>query len=77
MFTILPITWESPDVSVSAEDISENYLETGGVFRPEEAFLVCNGNGTFSLYIERQFVMYIDETHEFLSWLPIRERNDE
>ncbi|MCL2386634.1 MAG: M56 family metallopeptidase [Defluviitaleaceae bacterium] len=77
MFTILPAFWDASGVYVSAEYLMEDYLETGGISRPEEAFAIDNGDGTFSLYFDGQFVEYVDDTHPFLSWLPIRTRDDE
>jgi len=74
MITILPATWESPYVTVTVEDLTEDYLETGGVFRTEEAFVVDNGDGTFSLYVGGQFVEYVDDTHDVVNWLPVRRR---
>jgi len=74
MFTVLPAFWESPDVSVIAEDLAEDYLETGGTLRVEENFAVDNGDGTFSIYKEGQFMWDVNEDNELLFFLPIRER---
>jgi len=71
---ILPATWESPYVDVLAECLTEEYQETGGVSAPDEAYLVDNNDGTFSLYIEGQYMETVDSTHEMLNWLPIRQR---
>jgi len=76
MFTILPAFWRSPDVSVATENLTDDYRETGGILVPVEAFAVDNGDGTFSIYIDGQFQMHVDDTHEFLNWIPIRERSD-
>ena len=73
-FIILPTTWESPYVTVVAEDLAEEYSETGGVYRPDEAYLVDNSDGTFSLYIGGEFRGYVDYTSDMLNWLPIRQR---
>lgn len=70
-FTILPAFWESPDVPVSAETFTEEYSEGGGVFRPEDIFIVDNKDGTFSLYIDGQFAVNIDATNEMINLLPI------
>ena len=76
MFIILPAFWESPDVPVAAEDFGElrEYREDGGILRAEENFLIDNSDGTFSLYIDSQFVRYIDETNEIFNLLPIYAR---
>jgi len=75
MFTILPAFWESPDISMIAENFRGEYSESGEIFMAGENFFVNNGDGTFSLYIDGQFVGYADDTHEAINWLPIRERN--
>ena len=74
MFVILPISWESPDVLVSAESFTEEYSEGGGIFRSDESFVVDNGDGTFSLYIDGQFVKYMTGIGENFRFLPVRER---
>ena len=71
MFTILPAFWESPDIVVTTEDFNWEYRECGDVSRAEENFIIKNNDGTFSLYINGQFVEYIDDTHEFFNWLSI------
>jgi len=77
MFTILPAFWESPEISVCVDNFMGEYPEDGGIFRSEEVFVIDNGDGTFSFYIEGQFIMYIDDTHEFLDWIPIRTRDSD
>jgi hypothetical protein len=77
MFTILPAFWESPYVSLTPENFMEACREGEDVLRAEENFLIDNGDGTFSLYIEGQFVKYTDATNENIHWLPIRERNND
>jgi len=77
MFIILPAFWESPDVCEPADVFTENYKEGGRIFRSEEPFIVDNGDGTFSFYIDGNFVGYIDNTHEAFAWIPIREREDD
>jgi hypothetical protein len=74
MFTIHPAFWDAFDVPVSAEVFTEEYNEGGGIFKAEENFLIDNGDGTFSLYINGQFVIYTDETNENINWFPIRTR---
>jgi beta-lactamase regulating signal transducer with metallopeptidase domain len=74
MITILPAFWESTDIPVSAEDFLSEYREAGGIFRPDVNFIINNTDGTFSLYINGQFVEYIDETYELFNWLPVYKR---
>jgi hypothetical protein len=74
MFTILPAFRESPDVPVPVEDFMEIYNEDEGAFKAGEVFLVDNGDGTFSYYVDGQFVMYVDDSHEIINWVPIRTR---
>jgi hypothetical protein len=74
MFTILPIFWESPDIQVSTRDFVWEDSEYGDVFRVGENFLVDKRDGTFALYIDGQFVRYIDESNEIINLLPIRAR---
>lgn len=71
MFTILPATWAPPDVPITEDFMGEYSV---GIFRTAEIFLVDNGNGIFSLYINGAFVEYLDDTHDFLNWVPIRVR---
>jgi len=77
MLTILPAFWESPDVPVSIENFNWEESEHLDIFRVEENFLVDNGDGTFSFYIDGQFVMYIDNTHDIFSVLPILARDSD
>ena len=74
-FTILPAFWIPTDVPV-AEDFTDEYREYGEIFIAGENFIVDNSDGTFSLYIEGQFVMYVDDTRDVFNWLPIREREE-
>jgi beta-lactamase regulating signal transducer with metallopeptidase domain len=73
MFIILPAFWESPYVATSAESFIDACRDDDGVFRAEENFLVDNGDGMFSLFIDGQFAMYVDSSFEMFNWLPIRE----
>ncbi|MCL2356089.1 MAG: M56 family metallopeptidase [Defluviitaleaceae bacterium] len=75
MFLVVPAVWESPDVPVSAEYLAE-YQEGGGVLRVDEHFLIDNEDGTFSLYIDGVFIMYVDYDSELVNWTPIRPRED-
>lgn len=74
MFTILPIIWESPYVAVSADDFMRERREYKDILRIEENFLVDNGDGTFSLYIDGQFVSYVYDVSELINWVPILDR---
>ena len=73
MFIILPAFWESPDFDETIE-ITDIYGGREGVVRVEEIFLVDNGDGTFSFYIDEQFVGNIDESDVLINVIPIRER---
>jgi len=72
MFIVFPAVWV-PDVPM-VESFTEEYVEIGGIFKAEENFVVDNDDGTFSLYIDGQFVRYVDSTFELLDFLPVRER---
>jgi len=67
--TILPIHWESSDVPVSAEAFR---VDSGDwdIFRSEENLLVDNGDGTFSLYVDGQFMMYTSGMFETFDFIP-------
>lgn len=79
MFIVLPAFWYPSDISAPAEDFTEEYADSGGVFRADENYLIDNGGGIFSLYINGQFVRYIDEAYnyELIRILPIRERTSD
>ena len=77
MFIVLPAFWESPDVPVSAEDFTEEYRNGGGTFRTEDVFLIDNGDGTFSFYVDGQFTMYLDDSHDIFHVLPILTRDED
>ena len=74
MFLVLPAFWEAPDVSATAECFTDEYLESGNVFWTEDIFAVDNGDGTFSLYMDGEFVQYVDENSEMMPFLQIRQR---
>ena len=76
MFTVLPVHWDSPYVSESAEYFMEVYREGDGedIFRMEEIFLVDNSDGTFSYYVDGNFVMYVNDDSNLLNWVEIRTR---
>jgi len=76
MLVILPAFWSPSDIPIVAETFVSEYREGGGIFKAGENFFIDNGDGTFSLYINGQFVVYVDETHEFLNWLPVHMRRD-
>jgi beta-lactamase regulating signal transducer with metallopeptidase domain len=73
-FIVLPAFWESSDICITTDDFTWEYRECGDVFRPGENFIIDNDDGTFSLYLDGQFVMYADDTLEMFNWLPIRAR---
>jgi len=74
MFTVQPAFWESPCVEASAECF---YSELYEVYRAEENFIIDNGDGTFSLYIDGQHAWDTDDaSQEIFTFLPIREREE-
>jgi beta-lactamase regulating signal transducer with metallopeptidase domain len=75
-FTILPAFWEAADVPMSVEGFEWEHSECGDVFRIEENFLLDNGDGTFSLYIDGQRVAQVCSSDEIIDLLPIRQIND-
>jgi len=76
MFLIMPATWASDFEHVCIEkDISCTYSEEA--FRAEENFLVDNGDGTFSLYIDGQHVLDTENTSlEMFAFIPILTREN-
>jgi len=74
IFLIQPAFWESSDVLNVTDCFMQEYLEDGGIFRAEENFLVDNGDGTFSLYIEGIFLGDMTVIPEYFSLLPIYNR---
>jgi len=70
---ILPVFRTPGDVLIGECPMKE-YLEIEVIFAPVENSIVDNGDGTFSLYIEGQFVEYVDSSSDIMNWLPIRER---
>jgi hypothetical protein len=71
MVLIKPVWWESPDVLTSAECFTGEEP-----FRAGETFIVDNGDGTFSLYIDGQFIQYVDTSDELFIFLPMRIRGE-
>jgi beta-lactamase regulating signal transducer with metallopeptidase domain len=76
MFTIHPAFWDAYDVSVPIEDFTEEYTESGGIFKAGENFLIDNGDGTFSLYIDGQFAIHVNDTDDIINWIPIYKKED-
>jgi len=75
-FIILPAHWESPYVSTTVEDFMGGAWKPGDILRAEESYIVDNGDGTFSLYIDGHFVMYMDDTNEMFNWFSVRVREE-
>ncbi|MCL2047116.1 MAG: hypothetical protein FWG87_00170 [Defluviitaleaceae bacterium] len=74
-FIILPATWRAPEVSDVKETFDEIFDDYGHVFIPVENYILDNGDGTYSLYIEGQFVKeYLDDTNEVFTFLPVRKK---
>ena len=69
MFIAIPVFSEVPDVPVSAECFMGEEA-----FRADEIFLVDNGDGTFSFYVDGQFVGNTGAESELFDFLPIRAR---
>ena len=73
-FTILPIFWDSPYIPESTETLEEMFVEHWSVFIPTEAFIVDNGDGTFSLFIDGQYIESRSSVGESWEFIPIRKR---
>jgi len=73
MFIVLPLFRTPPDAPI-AEDFTREYSEGEGIFLAGEISLVAVNEGMFRVYVDGQFMMYIDDTHEFLEWAPICSR---
>ena len=72
-FTILPMH-RAPYDTVTTDEFFGESIEVGDVFRATEQFLFKNEDGTFSLYMDGQFVTYVDTDHDMIKWMPIGER---
>jgi hypothetical protein len=68
MVLVKPAVWESPDVSESVECFTED-----GVFRAGAIYVLDNGDGTFSLYINGQFAMNLLETSDSFEHITIHD----
>ena len=78
MFLIQPAFWDNPDVPTTvAFDVFIEDYEDGDVYKAGETFIVDNGDGTFSLYINGQFVQYVDGTSDVFGHLQIRQRESD
>jgi hypothetical protein len=75
-FLILPAFWVDINVPIAASYIDEEYQDYGGIFMPGEVFIVDNGDGTFSLYVNGEFVQYVNMTEAFDRFIPVRQRDD-
>jgi len=81
MFLILPATWASDLEHVDdgiERPISHIYADISQeAFRAEDTFIVDNGNGTFSLYVNGHHVWDTDDSsQELFSFLPMRARGE-
>jgi len=76
MFAVLPLHRDSPDVPVlvdSFDNLVEVYhYEDGGIFSATENFVVDNDDGTFSLYIDGQYIMSVDSLPDGFEFFPMR-----
>jgi len=78
-FIILPAHWESSYEHVACIEYPPGYYYSEEAFRAEENFLVDNGDGTFSLYIDGRHVenRYADDIpQDIFTFLPIRTSED-
>ena len=75
-FMVIPAHWESPDVVRIGSieyDLGCYYREEA--YKAGENYIVDNGDGTFSLYIDGQYVLTKDNTDSgIFDFLPIIER---
>ena len=80
MFLIQPAFWESPYITADAGIFTGEPLEPGDdyiYFRLQETFIVDNGDGTFSLYMDGEFVKYLGGEFGAFRYIPIRTRNED
>ena len=76
MFIVLPAHWESHYEHVGTIE-HPDYYYSEEAYRAEENFIVDNGDGTFSLYIDGQLVEDVGEINpELFAFLPMRARED-
>jgi len=76
-FTVLPFTNVDSVIETPAENFVEDYYyEDGGVFNPVDNFIVDNGDGTFSLYIDGRFVMNSTNISEDFRFFSRRQRGE-
>ena len=79
MFLIQPAFWESPYIAADAGIFTGEPVEPGDeyrYFRLDEVFIVDNGDGTFSLYMDGVFVKNLHDNIDEFRFFPMRERND-
>ena len=75
-FLVLPAHWESPDiVRIGSIEYDLGCYDREEAFQAQENYIVDNGDGTFSLYIDGQYLFTRDNTHDgAFAYLPIRQR---
>jgi len=77
MFLILPAHWESAFEHVDCIDQQPECFYSEEAFRAEENYLIDNGDGTFSLYINGQHILDTADTSlEMFTFLPTRTREE-
>jgi len=76
MFLVIPAHWESDFEHVDYIERQPAYYYSEEAYRAEEAFIVDNSDGTFSLYVDGQHVKDITENtcQEILAFFPVRIR---
>ena len=80
MFLIQPSFWESPYISAEAGRFTGEPLEPGDYvryYRLEEIFIVDNGDDTFSLYVDGEFVKNIYGDFGAFRYFPVRVRSED
>jgi len=76
VFLILPIFWIDTDVPmVVVSDCITDHYKYDSVFIPGEVFIIANDDNTYSLYIEGEFVKYVDMAEEFTRYIPVLQRD--
>jgi beta-lactamase regulating signal transducer with metallopeptidase domain len=73
--SVFPRHWADSVAPTFADDFSiEYYRESGMIFSPEEVILIDNGDGSFSLYMNGQYIQSVAEYTGHLNLWPTRQR---
>jgi len=78
-FTVLPFFREIPNLSITTDDITQSDKDAENLFNmiESEIFLVDNNDGSFSYYVDGNFVMNVDADNDILNWVEIRARESD